>query len=128
MKCSSRKMKSLSVAVVALSLLLGSVVWAQGIMPPSPKLGYGFAPGLVAGKDFVANQLIVSYSDKGRAAGLAMAAQALGGRVVKEIEGSAMLLNFGSERGVQAAISQLAARPDVALVERASVIVPAKTI
>lgn len=84
MKRLSRNTKSLSAAVIAPFLLLGSVVWAQGTMPPSsPKLGYGFEPGLIAGKDFVANQLIIGYLDKGKAARLATAAQTLGGSVVQ---------------------------------------------
>src|SRR3989442_15759647 len=49
------------------------------------KLGYGFAPGLVAGKDFVAGQLIVSFKEGMSIEGLAQAAVATGGEGVKGI-------------------------------------------
>src|SRR5439155_12712749 len=82
------------------------------------KLGYGFAPGLVAGKDFVAGQLIVSFKEGMSIEGLAQAAVATGGKVVNEIADTAVLLEFASERAAVAAVGALIKRPDVAFVER----------
>ena len=54
---------------VFMTLWLGCVTFAaaqQAAPPPGAgkgKLGYGFAPGLVPGEDFVAGQLIVGLKD-----------------------------------------------------------------
>lgn len=90
--------------------------------PPSNKLGYGFEPGLVAGKDYAAGQLIVGLKEGVSTQSVAQAASALGGRVAKQIEGTALLLQFSSEAAVEAAIGTLVARPDVSFVERNGIV------
>lgn len=97
--------------MAAASLSLGSAVQAG-------ELGYGFAPGLVAGKDFVEGQVIVGYRAGTNTRAMIAAAQILGGKVEKEIQGSAVLFDFSSERQAQVAIRQMANRPDVLFVER----------
>lgn len=100
---------------VFLSLSASAVLGAQA-GPIKGKLGYGFEPGLTAGKDFVAGQLIVGLKDGMSINGLAQAAA--GGKVVKEIAGTAVLLAFDSEGAAQAAVGTLIRRPEVAFVER----------
>lgn len=112
---------------VFMVLCLGCVTFAaaQQIAPPpeagKSKLGYGFAPGLVSGRDYVAGQLIVGFK-----AGVGLhatvdvlrVASASQGRMAKEIAGQALLLEFPSEQAVLRAVKQLIALPEVAFVER----------
>jgi len=108
--------KSIRLTITAAPLwLLGSATWAG-------ELGYGFAPGLMAGKDFLEGQVIVGYRTGTDSKAVATAAQALGGTVAKEIQDSAILLNFGSEQQAQAAIREIAKRADVQFIERNGVI------
>ena len=98
---------------IASALLVGGAAWAG-------ELGYGFKPGLVAGKDFVAGQVIVGYREGADTKGLVAAARASGGIVQKTIPGpgGAVLLDFGSEEKARAAIPRLRNLPDVLFVER----------
>lgn len=82
------------------------------------KLGYGFAPGLVAGKDYVAGQLIVGLKEGMSTQATHQTITTLGGRVSKQIHGTALLVAFPSEAKAGAAVSSLAARPDVVFIER----------
>ena len=107
----SKKTLFCALAVI-LVLFCGSLA-----MGADKKLGYGFEPGLVAGKDFVAGQLIVGLNEGMSADGVKQAVAAAGVPVVKEIEG-AILLQFASEEAAVAAVSALASRPEVAFVER----------
>ncbi len=104
----------LATAVTA-ALLMGGAVSAA-------EMGYGFKPGLEAGKDYVTGQVIVGYRAGIKSGGVVAAAKALGGKLEKEIQGSAVLLSFGSERQAEAAIRQLANRPDVMFVERNAIV------
>ena len=117
MKKSDFLLKTILSTFLASSLLGGSTAWAG-------ELGYGFKPGLVAGKDFVEGQIIVGYREGASTQAVVAAARALGGTVKKEIpgSGSAVLLNFGSEAQTQAAIRQLVKRPDVLFVERNGIV------
>ena len=106
--------------VVFMTLWLGYVTFAAA-QPTAPmpgagkgKLGYGFTPGLVAGQDFVAGQLIVGLKDGVSIRGLQSVRQtatAAHGKVVREIAGSALLLEFASEQAVRAAVQTLTALP-----------------
>ncbi|HXG22241.1 MAG TPA: S8 family serine peptidase [Methylomirabilota bacterium] len=86
--------------------------------PISKKLGYGFAPGLVAGKDYIAGQLIVGLKEGGSATTVRQAATRKGGRVNREIRGAALLVEFPSEAAAVGAVDSLAALPDVLFIER----------
>ena len=66
----------------------------------------------------MADQLIVVLKEGGSVQGLVQAAAAMGGTVLKEIEGTAVLVGFGSEGEAVAAVGTLIQRPDVAVVER----------
>jgi hypothetical protein len=113
LKKSNFSLKTLSFTIL-IGLLLGkSAVWAG-------ELGYGFKPDLVAGKDFVEGQIIVGYREGVSPQALVAFARALGGTVKREIPGSrgAVLLNFGSEAQVRAAVLKLVKHPDVLFVER----------
>jgi subtilisin family serine protease len=81
------------------------------------KLGYGFEPGLVAGKDYVAGQLIVGMKKGMSIQGIMDSAPALGAVTVKKMKG-AVLLEFPSEQAVKDAVRVLIRRPDVVFVER----------
>ena len=78
---------------IFLTLSVSAMVRAQE-GPTKGKLGYGFAPGLRAGKDFVAGQLIVGLKDGMSINSVARAATAVGGKVAKTIDGTAMLLDI----------------------------------
>lgn len=109
--------KVVTLAVMLLSINTGCV--SAGMAPQtSKKLGYGFEPGLISGKDYVAGQLNVGYSEGANRQDIIQAASALGGRVVREIQGSALLLQFDSDAAVEAAVPSLLERPDVVFVER----------
>jgi hypothetical protein len=96
-KEASMKLRSLFYALAVFLSLSASAVGRAQEGPTKGQLGYGFEPGLVAGKDFVADQLIVILKEGGRVQGLVQAAVATGGTVLKEIEGTAVLVGFGSE-------------------------------
>ena len=83
-------------------------------------LGFGFAPGLVAGQDFVAGQLIVGYKAGAPTAAAVSAAQAAGGKVSKTISGAgaAVLIDFGSDATALAAVPKLLKLSNVRYVER----------
>lgn len=99
-------------------LCLVTPAWAVDVpLVGKGKLGFGFESGLVAGKDFIAGQLIVGLREGMAADGAKAAAAAAGAPVVKEMDG-AILLQFASESAVAAAIPGLAGRADVAFVER----------
>ena len=103
-------------------LCLATPIWATDgpSLPPvaKGKLGFGFEPGLVAGQDFVARQLIVGVQERAGIEALRSAAAAQGGRVAKEIAGQALLLEFDTEQEALAAVPPLLATPGVAFVER----------
>jgi hypothetical protein len=113
-------------SIVLLSIVcLTSAAWSadEAVLGPTPpagkgKLGFGFEPGLVPGKDFVEGQLIVGVQDGMSAQAVRSAAVAQGGRVAKEIAGQALLVEFDSEAAALAAVPQLLATPGVAYVER----------
>ena len=103
-------------AVLSVVLLNSSILLAQD--DQKGKLGFGFDPGLVAGKDYIAGQLIVGIK-KGRSTrGTKIKAGASKGTVVKEIKNVALLLQFPSEDAVIAAANALKKLPSVAFVER----------
>ncbi len=81
------------------------------------KIGFGFDPGLVAGKDYVEKQLVVGMKKGMAIQSIESFALSTGARVAKEIE-NAVLLSFDSEQAVIEAANKLIARPDVAFVER----------
>lgn len=120
-----RTLRVLAAACVGV-LLLTNPGFSQEAAAPlagvgKDKRGYGFAPGLVAGQDFVAGQLIVGLKEGVSIRGLQslrQTARAARGTVVREIESSALLLEFASEQAVQAALRTFTARPEVAYVER----------
>ena len=113
------KMIGKAMAVGLMLLFMGTGCVAGNQAPSaSKKLGYGFEPGLVAGKDYAAGQLIIGFRAGDDMQNIAKAALALGGRVVSERQGSSLLLQFASEAAVEAAAPPLLARPDVVFVER----------
>ena len=85
--------------------------------PTKTKLGYGFTPGFIAGRDFVAGQLIVGIREGMGIRRVRSMAKSLKGVVRKELS-SALLLDFPSETDVTAAVIALVRHPDVAFVER----------
>ena len=103
---------------VGFLLFTCATVSAQGDLPLKNKLGYGFESGLVAGVDYIAGQLIVGITEGMGITGVSQTANAAGGKVVKEINGSALLLEFPSESAAVAVVSTLTKRTDVAFVER----------
>jgi subtilisin family serine protease len=113
------KMKHLYVLVVLIILLFtfgsSAVITAREL--PKNKLGYGFKEGPVSGKDYVPGQLIVGIREGINIQGISQAAQASGGRVVRNIEG-AVLLVFPSEQVAISAVNILTERSDVTFVER----------
>jgi hypothetical protein len=85
------------------------------------KLGYGFQPGLVPGKDFFKGQLIVVLKKDANAQDvdrIIRTATVWGGRVVNEINGESLLLEFPSEEALLVAVPELIALTQVAFVER----------
>lgn len=88
---------------------------------PKGKLGYGFETGLVAGKDFVAGQLIVGFKQGIGISGIEQAAIRSGGKKAKQIEG-AILIQFPSENAVLNAVNALIALPEVSFVERNAIV------
>jgi hypothetical protein len=94
---------------------LGSTRAAE---PFTKKLGYGFAPGLVAGKDYVAGQLIIGLKEGMTTQALRQTAAIVGGKVSKEIHGTAVLVEFPSETAAVLAVPSLSARPEVLFIER----------
>lgn len=100
---------------VACLVSLGSTLAAE---PISKKLGYGFAPGLVAGKDYVAGQVIVGVKEGLSTQTISQTVATQGGRVSKEIPGAALLVEFPSEAAAVAAVNSLLARPEVLFIER----------
>jgi hypothetical protein len=117
-------MKATSIVLLSILCLTLAAWSADGAVtgPPPPaakgKLGFGFEPGLVAGKDFVEGQLIVGVQDGMSTQAVRAAAVAERGRVAKEIAGQALLVDFDSEAAALAAVPQLLATPGVLYVER----------
>lgn len=105
-------------ALMVLAILGSSIAVAADAVTKGGRLGYGFVPGLVAGEDYVAGQLIVGLKEGMQTQGATQAARALGGWVVKEIDGTAVLFAFASEAAVGTAVRSLLTRPEVAFVER----------
>lgn len=88
---------------------------------PDGRLGFGFAPGLVAGRDYVAGQLIVGVDAADpitSARAIANLAQRLGGNIGSEIPGSAVLLDFPTENAALKAVDALLALRAVSFIER----------
>lgn len=117
MNTSAVFLKTALSTAVASSLLIGSAAWAG-------ELGFGFKPGLVAGKDFVAGQLIVGRREGAETQAVVGAAQAAGGVVKSTVsgQGSAMLLDFGTEKKALAAIAKLRGQSGVLFVERNGIV------
>ncbi len=107
------KMRIFFGAMVILLLSFNSAV----ALEPTMKLGYGFAPGLMPGKDYVAGQLIVGIQEGMGTREIKQSIAASGVQISKEIEG-ALLLQFPSEEGAVGAVSGLLRLPEVAFVER----------
>lgn len=120
MRRSNRYAKILSTTIITSFLLLESTAWAGENAPLRTKLGYGFQPGPEPGKDFVTGEIIVGYRETADADAIIGTTRALGGKPEKTIPGTgrAILLNFGSEAKVEAAVRQLTKRPEVLFVER----------
>ncbi len=115
--------KKSAAILIAMSSLLAFAAAADGIPAPGNKLGYGFAPGLQARKDFVEGEVIVGLADRGKKDAVVQAAQAMGGMAAKSLEdGSAVLLRFGSEQAAQAAINALQLRREVLFIERNGIV------
>lgn len=111
------KRPSVFVTLIALLFIFGSLTVIMAGELPENKLGYGFEGGLVAGKDYVSGQLIVGVTESMSIQGLSHAAQASGGKVLKNIDG-AVLLEFPSEQAAKDSAEMLTERPDVTFVER----------
>ncbi len=108
------RLANTALGIIATTVLeMSSVAWAG-------ELGYGFTPGLTAGTDYVAGQVIVGYQDDAASDKLLKAAQTAGGAVVKTLSGAerAVLLSFESEAQAVAAIPALRNQPGVQFVER----------
>lgn len=106
-------------------LCVATAAWAgegsvTSPIPPAGKggIGFGFEPGLVPGKDFVPGQLIVGFREGMSTQAILGAAVSRQGRLVKDLGDRAVLLEFGSEADVLAAVNQLLAIPGVLFVER----------
>ncbi|MGR8935031.1 MAG: S8 family serine peptidase [Gammaproteobacteria bacterium] len=123
---SNRFYSLLAAAVVGMTLVSASQAGDQDAPPLGRnKLGFGFEKGLTPGKDYVAGQLIVGIqSGPGLSAKQAVtdSITALGGNVVKEIEGQTILLSFPSEQALEAAAQQLITLKEVRYVERNGII------
>lgn len=108
--------------LIACLTYLGPTLAAEPITkaaePITKKLGYGFDPGLVAGKDYVAGQLIIGLKEGMTTQALHQTVTTLGGRVSKVIHGTALLMEFPSEAASVAAVPALSARPEVLFIER----------
>jgi subtilisin family serine protease len=111
-------MKIKLLVLVGILCLVAPLWAADGPPVGKDKLGFGFEPGLVAGKDFVAGQLVVGMQEGAGIQAVRSAAVAERGRVVKEIAGEALLLEFDTEAAAVAAAHRLSATPGVAFVER----------
>src|SRR5215213_5538253 len=101
--------------LIASLIYLGPTLAAE---PITKKLGYGFAPGLVAGKDYVAGQLIIGVKEGVTTQTLHQTAATLHGSVSKEIHGAAVLVEFPSEAAAVIAVPSLSVRPEVLFIER----------
>ncbi len=113
-----RFLAALTVACIAGTVGTVSPVFAKG-------LGFGFEPGLEAGEDYVAGELIVGFHEvyaANAAKSLALAATRLKGQVVNQIPGQAALVRFATDQEVPAAAQALLALPGVAFVERNAII------
>jgi subtilisin family serine protease len=84
---------------------------------PKNKLGYGFAKGFIAGKDYVSGQLIVGVKEGMNIQVISQTANASGGKISKNIAG-AILLEYPSEQAAKDAVKKLINRSDVTFVER----------
>lgn len=82
------------------------------------KLGYGFTPGLVAGRDYVKGQLIVGFKKGMSTYSILKTARISGGKEIKRMQGTAVLLEFPSEEAVKNAACELIRLPNVTFVER----------
>jgi subtilisin family serine protease len=111
-------MKRKLLVMVGILCLVAPAWAADGPPLGKGKLGFGFAPGLVAGKDFVAGQLIVGMQEGAVIQAVRSAAVGQRAQVAKEIPGQALLLQFDTEAAAVAAVHQLLATPGVAFVER----------
>ncbi len=98
-------------------LYLGNSIITVGATRPV-KLGFGLKGGKIAGKDFVAKQLIVGLRPNAATASIRALAIKGKGKVVSEIEGSALLLEFPSEASATAAVNSLRQNPNVKFLER----------
>lgn len=101
-----------------LSMVLFYSIGAMADETQKKKLGYGFEPGLVAGKDYVAGQLIVGFKEGMSTQVIFKVANASGGKLVKKMGKAAILLEFPSEEAVKDAANSLIRLPNVAFVER----------
>ncbi len=102
----------------ALSMVLSNSIGAMADEIQKKKLGYGFEPGLVAGKDYVAGQLIVGIKEGMSTLAIFKVANASGGKLVKKMGNTAVLLQFSSEEAVKDAAHSLIKLPNVSFVER----------
>ena len=113
--------KKFLIGAMAMALLLLATSLAMGAIGADKRLGYGFEPGLVPGKDFVAGQLIVGLKPGMNINEIKLAVSKAGVRVAKEIQG-AVLLEFSSEQDAVKGVAGLLKRSDVAFVERNGIV------
>ncbi|MGR8932325.1 MAG: S8 family peptidase, partial [Gammaproteobacteria bacterium] len=105
-----------------LALIGSTYVSANQTAVNLKKLGFGFEPGLVPGTDYVPGQLIVGYKAGFSTRSISRTASSFGGRKIKEVKGTAMLLQFASEADVDAAAPSLLAAGNVLFVERNGIV------
>ena len=72
----------------------------------------------MAGKDYVAGQLIVGIKEGMSTQAVHQAVTTQGGQVSKQIHGTALLVEFPSETAAVLAVPSLSARPEVLFIER----------
>lgn len=114
-------MRKAWLVMLCLLLLCSGLATAGTADRETGKLGFGFKPGLVAGKDYVAGQLIIGIGEGMKAAGVAAAVRNLRGRVVRQIEG-ALLIKLPSDEAAAAAVQALSMRPDTRFIERNGIV------
>lgn len=113
-------MRSQGSFVKALFSIVGAFCLVTGGAARAGDLGFGFAPGLLAGRDFVVGQLIVGYADGASRGAVLNAAEMAGGQVSEAIygPGTTVLIDFETEAKALAAVPKLLILREVKYVER----------